>query len=104
MDDPRAVALIYRIEHSDSIDYSHAKPLDVEDSRCRLRVDDRRARFEFKVHHGTEERARGEIADYIRVWEFDANRAHSAAPCMPWNEGSRRSPGLPLLQSFAALP
>ena len=72
MNDPHVVALIYRIDHGDSIDYSQAPRLDVEEPRFRLTVEDRRARFEFKVHYATEERARQEIAEYIRVWEFDA--------------------------------
>ena len=64
MNHPRAVALIHRIEHSDSVHYRYAKPLDVEDSRIRLRIEYGRAQFEFKVHHVTEERAREEIAHY----------------------------------------
>ena len=72
MNDPHVVALIYRIEHGDSIDYSKANPLVVDEPRFRLSVEDMRARFEFKVHHATAEQARDAIADYIRVWEFDA--------------------------------
>ena len=72
MNDPHVVALIYRIEHGDSIDYSQVKPLVVDERRFRLSVDDMRARFEFKGHYATAEQARDAIADYIRVWEFDA--------------------------------
>ena len=72
MNDPHVVALIYRVEHGDSIDYSKAKPLVVDEPGFRLSVADRRARFEFKEHYATAEQARAAIADYIRVWEFDA--------------------------------
>ena len=76
MNDPHVVALIYRIEHGDSIDYSQAKPLVVDEPRFRLGVEDLRARFEFKAHYATAEQAREVIADYIRVWEFDATLKH----------------------------
>ena len=72
MNDPHVVTLIYRIEHGDSIDYSQAKPLVVDEPRFRLSVEDMWARFEFKAHYATAEQARDAIADYIRVWEFDA--------------------------------
>lgn len=72
MNDSRVIALIYRIEHSDSIDYSQAKPLVADDPRFHLGVEDLRARFAFKAHYATVEQARDAIADYIRVWEFDA--------------------------------
>lgn len=73
MNDPHVVALVYRIEHGDSIDYSQARPLVVDEPRFRLGVDDMRARFELKAHYPTAEQARAAVADYIRVWEFDAN-------------------------------
>ena len=72
MNDPHVVALIYRIEHGDSIDYSQAMPLIVDEPRFRLGIEDMRARFEFKAHYATAEQARDAIAGYIRVWEFDA--------------------------------
>ena len=72
MSDPHVVALIYRIEHGDSIDYSQAKPLVVDEPQFRLGVEDLRARFELKAHYPTAEQARAVVADYIRVWEFDA--------------------------------
>ena len=72
MNDPHVVSLIYRIGHGDSIDYSDAPPLDVQAPTFRLTVEDDRARFQFSVHYATPEQAREAIADYIRVWEFDA--------------------------------
>lgn len=64
MNDPHVVALICCVEHGDSIDYSKARPLVVDESGFRLSVADRRARLEFQERYA--------IADYIRVWEFDA--------------------------------
>ena len=72
MNDPHVVALLYRIKHGDSIDYSQAKPLVVGDSRFKLTVEDKRVRFEFKTHYATEEQACKCISEYIRLWEFDA--------------------------------
>ena len=72
MNDPHVVALNYLITHSDSIDYSEAKPLSREEPGFRLTVANKKARFEFKEHYDTEERARQALADYVRVWEFDA--------------------------------
>ncbi len=72
MNDPHVVALHYRIDHGDAIDYSEAEPLDREESRFRLRVEDRKVKFELKEHFATEEQAREALTKYIRVWEFDA--------------------------------
>ena len=67
------MALRYVIKHSDSIDYSEAKPLSIEEEEFRVDVAERRVRFEFKKHFATEQEAREGIADYIRLWQFDAS-------------------------------
>ncbi|MXY66745.1 MAG: hypothetical protein F4206_08790 [Gammaproteobacteria bacterium] len=72
MNDPHVVALIYRIDHGDTIDYSRAERLERDEPRFRLTVEDNNARFELKEHFSTEEQAREAIANYIRIWEFDA--------------------------------
>ena len=72
MNDPHVVALHYRIDHGDAIDYSEAEPLDREESRFRLRVEDQKVKLELKEHFATEKQAREALAKYIRVWEFDA--------------------------------
>ena len=72
MNDPHVVALNYRIDHGDTIDYSRAEPLEREEPDFRVTVRDRKVRFELKEHYATEEQAREAIAEYIRVWEFDA--------------------------------
>ncbi len=72
MNDPHVVALHYRIDHGDTIDYSEAESLYREESGFRLTVEDRKAKFELKEHFATGEQAREALAEYIRVWEFDA--------------------------------
>ena len=72
MNDPHVVALNYVIVHGDSIDYSEAEPLCRDEPGFRLTVEDRKARFAFKEHHASEEHAREAVAEYIRVWQFDA--------------------------------
>ena len=72
MNDPTVVALIYRIEHGESVDYSEAKPLRRKSLAFGSRSRTGKARFEFKGHHATEQAARQAIEGYIREWEFTA--------------------------------
>ncbi|MDE2724179.1 MAG: hypothetical protein OXI59_12460 [Gemmatimonadota bacterium] len=72
MNDPHVVALIYRINHGDKIDYSKAERLERDEPEFHLTVEDKNVRFEFKEHFTTEEQAREAIGNYIRMWEFDA--------------------------------
>ena len=73
MNDPHVVALIYKIEHGPSVDYSKAEPLDRKETNFRVQITNEEVRFfEFKEHYAAEDVARGAIEDYIRAWEFDA--------------------------------
>ncbi len=72
MNDPHVVALIYSIEHSDSIDYEMAEPFVREESEFCLEVKNKKVRFELKDHYPTESDARKSIEEYIRTWEFSA--------------------------------
>ena len=72
MNDPHVVALWYRIEHGDSVDYGKAQPLDRAETGFRVKAEQGRVCFEFKDHYATKDAARKAIKDYIRVWEFDA--------------------------------
>ena len=72
MNDPHVVALIYGIEHGESVDYEEAEPFIREEPAFRLEVKDKKARFELKDHYAEESAARESIEEYIRVWEFDA--------------------------------
>ena len=72
MNDPHVVALNYVVRHNDSIDYSKAVPLRRDEPGFRLTVENKKARFEFKEHHASEEQAKDALEKYIRVWQFDA--------------------------------
>ena len=72
MNDPHVAALIYKIEHGQSVDYRNAQPMDHEETGFSVKVADQQVRFEFKEHYAAEDVARGAIEDYIRAWEFGA--------------------------------
>ena len=71
MNDPHVVALIYKIEHGPSVDYSKAESLDREETDFHIQIANKEVRFEFKEHYATVDAARKAIEDYIRTWEFD---------------------------------
>ena len=45
MNDPHVVALLYRVEHDEAVDYSNAKPHVSDEPAFRLEVKDNQARF-----------------------------------------------------------
>ena len=71
MNDPHVDALIYTVEHGDSVDYTSAEPLAHIGALFRLRVDGLRVRFEMLEHFATEGDARAVVDPFIRQWEFD---------------------------------
>ena len=72
MNDPQVVALIYTIEHGNSVSYENAGPLHYSDSpEFDLTVEDKTARFEFKKHYADAEKAREAIELFIQQWEFE---------------------------------
>ncbi len=73
MNDPHVVALLYRVCHNESVDYSKAKPLVLDQPDFRVEIKDRKARFELKQHYPTEEEARKLVDPFVRNWEFDAS-------------------------------
>lgn len=72
MNDPHVVVLLYHIEHGESVDYSEAEPLILDEPAFRLEVKDKQVRFELKEHYATEDEAREAIEEYIRNWELYA--------------------------------
>ena len=76
MNDPHVVALIYRVEHSDKFDFTHAEPFVREEATFRLEVRDNQARFELQEHYATEAHAQRAVEKYISGWEFDACLEH----------------------------
>lgn len=74
MNDPQVVALIYTVEHGNSVDYDNAGSLRYSESpEFDLTVDDYIARFEFKEFYADEDAAREAIEPFIQHWEFEAS-------------------------------
>ena len=69
VNDPHVVALNYRIDHSSSVGYDNAAPLDHSEEAFDIHVEDGRVRFVMKRHHATESEAVEAVEDYIRAWE-----------------------------------
>lgn len=76
MYDTVVVALVYRLEHGDSVDYESAAPMQHQEPGFSVRVDNREVRFEFKGQHATEQEARESIREYIQEWELVAGLRH----------------------------
>ena len=72
MNDLHVVALIYHIEHDNSVNYEKTRPLVRDEPAFRVKVKDEKVYFKLKEHYATESEARESIKEYIRVWEFDA--------------------------------
>ena len=71
MNDPRVVALHYRIEHENSVDYSKAEPVDHEEEGFRIRIEEGRVCFVMKDDHPTVDSAMEVVNSYISNWELD---------------------------------
>ena len=73
MNDPHVVALIYTVQHGNSVSYENASLLSYGDSPefC-LTVDNKTARFELKKHYAEKDEAREVIEQFIQHWEFEA--------------------------------
>lgn len=72
MNDLHVVALLYQVNHDESINYRQAEQLIHEETNFLLEVKDNQARFEMKEHYATEKDARDSIENYIRNWESHA--------------------------------
>lgn len=72
MNDPHVVALLYRIEHDNSVDYSEAKRIEYEEGLFCVTVEDNGVRFELKDHYATENAARDMVESYVLCWELEA--------------------------------
>ena len=76
MNDPQVVALIYHIEHGDSVNYKDAKSFFHDEPEFQVKIKNKEVCFEFKRDYDTEAEARESIDEYIRVWELDAGLRH----------------------------
>ena len=72
MNDPHVVALLYSIQHDDSVDYSEAGKIEHEDESYRVTVEDKAVRLELKEHYAMEDTAREAVDSYVRCWEMGA--------------------------------
>ena len=73
MNDPKVVALIYRVEHANSVSYEQAPPLRYSDSpEFDLTVEDNTARFELKKLYATEDEALEAVEPFVKHWEFES--------------------------------
>ena len=73
MNDPHVVALLYTIEHGQSVDYRKARPLGHEEAGFRVKITNQQTRFEFKEHYATEDAARKAIEPTFLIsasWAF----------------------------------
>lgn len=70
MNDPRVVALNYKIEHHSSVDYDKASPLVHSEDAFEIRVEHDNVRFVMKTHYATTSEALEAVEGYIRAWEF----------------------------------
>ena len=73
MNDPHVTALVYVVEHDESLDYSRAETVEKEHEAFRLRLEDGEARFEFKEHIPTRQQAQQAVQPFIRQWELRAS-------------------------------
>lgn len=72
MNDPQVVALVYTVEHGDSVSYEDAKPLrNFQTPEFNLTVEDKIARFELRKFYAHEDEALQAIEPFIRQWEFE---------------------------------
>ena len=72
MNDQQVVALIYRVEHRNSVSYKDAAPLRYcQSPEFDLTVEDKIARFEFKKFYADKDEALEAIEPFIQQWEFE---------------------------------
>ena len=72
MNDPHVKAILYFIEHDDSVDYRDVAPLVYEDELFRIKAKKVEVVFEPKNHYATEEEAKSAVEGLVRRWEFEA--------------------------------
>ena len=76
MNDPHVVALIYDVEHEESVDYGSAETVEEERSTFRLTLQDGEARFELKEDYASPRQARKAIQPFIEQWELRTSLAY----------------------------
>ena len=72
MNDPQVEALVYRVRHKESVDYSETVALEFATSDFDVRVADGVAHFTMAEHFSTAEAARAIVDPFAQDWEFEA--------------------------------
>lgn len=73
MNDPHIQALIYRVVHSQNVQYEKAVPFEHDGPRFRVTVDNGIARFQMKEHFADVASARSVVDPFIDSWELSAS-------------------------------
>ena len=76
MNDPHVVALIYVVEHEESVDYGTAETIKEERSTFRLTLQGGEARFELKEDYASLQQAQKAIQPFIEQWELRTSLAY----------------------------
>ena len=72
MNDPHVAALLYHIEHNDTVDYSNALPIEMRTDEFIVKIGGGEVRIEPLEHFSTEESALDAVNGYVSNWELDA--------------------------------
>ncbi len=72
MNDPHVEALIYRVVHSERVNYDKAGALEYENETFKVTVKEKSATFEMKAHCSTEQEAKARLEPFIKRWELAA--------------------------------
>ena len=76
MNDPHVVALTYRVEHSETVDFKQAPPLTVDRGIFRVTIDAGKATIEMIDHFDSVQAARAVVDPFLREWELAADLKH----------------------------
>ena len=69
MNDPHVEALIYRVVHSETIEYQGTR--EIERCEFRVEIEDDQASFYMKEHFANVQDARATVQPFIEQWEFE---------------------------------
>lgn len=68
MNDPHVVALLYKVAHSEDVNFKEAEPREFETSQFIAKVEDGTARIALKLHFGSVKEARAAVEPFLHLW------------------------------------
>jgi hypothetical protein len=71
--DPHVVALHYRLDHDETVNFSKAVPLEYETNDFKVRVENKKAVFTMKTHYGDVAAARAVVEKLTRAWKIQTH-------------------------------